>query len=282
MNAVDGNKGIFVDVEDELFQVFNVKACHDRVENFFRLSRVAAGTMEQGDACMQFLADGLANLCVVIGDDEDGVGLAQTFKNDINHLGDDEICDERIHRTIPSEEKAGRGKDEEVDEHHDFTNRENGFFVEDNSDDFRSVEGTTCADDEAAAKAADDATEDGSEKRIFRDALHGREEGREERQQAHGDNDGNGKLFPNLPIAKLEERQVQQNQKGAEAHVCDGVQHDRDADNATVNDVVRNQKEFQADGCNQSTERAGCVFQGKGAKRPWLTRKNHFVSLLAV
>ena len=118
-----------------------------------------------------------------------------------------------------------------------------------------AVERAARADDEADAEAVDDAAENGSEERILRDARQRLEHGRPRREEADGDERRDGEVLANLLVAEIEERQVHHDEEEAERHRRDRARHDGEADDAAVDDVVRNQEELEADGRDDGAEK---------------------------
>ena len=107
VDSVDGHEGVFVDAEDGLLELVDFEARDDGVENLFFLARVAAFAVEEGDAASQSLGEGDIDFVRFVCDDHDGVGFVKPLHDDVDHLGDDEVGDERVHRLVPAEEKTG-------------------------------------------------------------------------------------------------------------------------------------------------------------------------------
>ena len=254
MDGVDGHEGALVDVEDGFLELVDLQACDDGVENLLLLARVAAFAVEERDAAPEAFSHGDVDLVWRVRDDHDGVGFIETLHDDIDHLGDDEVGDERVHRSVPAEEKAGARQDEEVDEHDDFADGEDGLLVEDDGDDLRAVERAARADDEPDAEADDDAAEDRSEEEILRDGREGREVGRPKREQEDGSHGGDGEGFADLLVADVEERDVEEDEEESQGLFRDGVRHDGKTDDAAVDDVVRNEEEFESDRCDDGAD----------------------------
>ena len=53
-----------------------------------------------------------------------GVGLIKTLDSDVNHLRNDIVSEERIHRLIPTEEQTCAGQDEQINKHQHLTGTE--------------------------------------------------------------------------------------------------------------------------------------------------------------
>ena len=264
VDGVDRYEGAFIDVEDGFLEFVDFEARDDGVENLFLFARVAACAVEEGDAASQSLGESDIDLVWFVRDDHDGVGFVESLDDDVDHLGDDKVGDERVHRLVPAKEEAGARQDEEVDEHDDFADGEYGFLVEDDGDDLCAVERAARANDESDAKADDDAAEDGGEKEILRDSREWREVGRPKREQEDGSHGGDGEGFADLLVADVEEREVEEDEKDAQRLFCDGMSHDGEADDAAVDDVVRDEEDFKTDGRDDGTDEDHHIFLREG------------------
>lgn len=107
VDGVDRYEGAFIDVEDGFLEFVDFEARDDGVENLFLFARVAAFAVEEGDAAAQSLGEGDIDFVRLVCDDHDGVGFVKPLHDDVDHLGDDEVGDERVHRLVPAEEKTG-------------------------------------------------------------------------------------------------------------------------------------------------------------------------------
>ena len=264
VDGVDRHEGALVDVEDGFLEFVDFEARDDGVENLFLFARVAACAVEEGDAASQSLGESDIDLVRFVRDDHDGVGFVESLDDDIDHLGDDEVGDERVHRLVPAEEQAGARQDEEVDEHDDFADGEYGFLVEDDGDDLRAVERAARTNDESDTEADDDAAEDGGEEEILRDGREWREVGRPKGEQEDGGHGGDGKGFADLLVADVEEREVEEDEKDAQRLLCDGMRHDGEADDAAVDDVVRDEEDFEPDGRDDGADEDRHIFLREG------------------
>ena len=264
VDGVDRYEGAFVDAEDGFLEFVDFEARDDGVENLFFLARVAAFAVEEGDAASQSLGEGNIDFVRFVRDDHDGVGFVKPLHDDVDHLGDDEVGDERVHRLVPAEEQAGARQDEEVDEHDDLTDGEYGFLVEDDGDDLRAVERAARTNDESDAEADDDAAEDGGEEEILRDGRERREVGRPKREQEDGSHGDDGEGFADLLVADVEEREIEEDEKDAQRLLCDGMSHDGEADDTAVDDVVRDEEDFESDGRDDGADEDRHIFLHEG------------------
>ena len=264
VDGVDRHEGALVDVEDGLLEFVDFEARDDGVENLFLLARVTAFAVEESDTASQSLGEGDIDFVRFVRDDHDGVGFVESLDDDVDHLGDDKVGDERVHRLVPAKEEAGARQDEEVDEHDDFADGEYGFLVEDDRDDFRAVERAARANDESDAEADDDAAEDGGEEEILCDGRERYKVGRPKREQEDGGHGGDGECFADLLVTDVEEREVEKNEEDAQRLFCDGMSHDGEADDAAVDDVVRNEEELKADGRDDGADEDRHIFLREG------------------
>ena len=120
MDGVDRDEGVLVFLEHDFLELVDLEARDDAVEHFLGLARVAALPVQQRDAAAESVIEGRGDLIVLVRDDHDGVRLVEAFDDDIDHLRDDEVRDERVHRLVPAVEQARTRQDEEVDEHDDL------------------------------------------------------------------------------------------------------------------------------------------------------------------
>ena len=116
------------------------------------------------------MQEGIGYFFVLVGYDHDGVGFVESLYDDVYHFGDDEVCHERVHGFVESEQEACAREYEQVDEHDDFTDGEDGFAVEDDGDDLGAVKRSAEAYDEPDAESVYDAAEYGCEEWILCEA----------------------------------------------------------------------------------------------------------------
>ena len=248
------DEGVLVDVFHDFFHLPYFKACHGRVENLLGVAGVASLTMQERDATVHLLHERLTDCFVLVGDDHDDVALVESLDGDINRLADDVIREERVHGLIPAEDEASRREDEEVQKHLYLPYGEDGFTVGNDSDDIGAVEEPAEPDDDADAEAVDETAKDGCKEGIVGDGWISAEECGEKRQQRDGDDAGDREAPAHAADADEEERHIEEQQEDAEGHAGRSIEHDRDADDTAVDDLVRDEEEFKADGGKERTE----------------------------
>ena len=242
------DEGVLVDVFHDLFHLPYLKAGHGRVEDLLGVAGVTTLAMQECDATVHLLHERLADRVMLVGDDHDNVALVESLDGDINRLADDVIREERVHGLVPAEDEAGRREDEEVEEHLYLSYGEDGFTVGNDSDDIGAVEEPAESDDDADAETVDETAKDGCKEGIVGDGWISAEECGEKRQQRDGDDAGDREAPAHAADADEEERQVEEQQEDAEGHAGRSIEHDRDADDTAVDDLVRDEEEFKADG----------------------------------
>ena len=242
------DEGILVDVFHDFFHLPYLEARHGRVENLLGITGVASLTMQERDATVHLLHERLTDRVVLVGDDHDDVALVESLDGDINRFADDVIREERVHGLVPAEDEAGCGEDEEVQKHLYFSYGEDGLAVGDDGDDVRAVEETAEPDDDADTKTVDETAKDGCKEGIVGNGWISAEKCGEKRQQRYGDDAGDREAPAHAADADEEERQIEEQQEDAEGHTGCSIEHDRDADDTAVDDLIRDEKEFKADG----------------------------------
>lgn len=242
------DEGVLVDVFHDFFHLPYLEARHGRVENLLGITGVASLTMQERDATVHLLHERLTDCFVLVGDDHDDVALVESLDGDINRLADDVIRKERVHGLVPAKDEAGRREDEEVQKHLYLPYGEDGFTVGNDSDDIGAVEETAESDDDADAEAVDETAKDGCKEGIVGDGWISAEECGEKRQQRDGDDAGDREAPAHATDADEEERHIEEQQEDAEGHAGRSIEHDRDADDTTVDDLIRDEEEFKADG----------------------------------
>ena len=248
------DEGILVDVFHDFFHLPYFKARHGRVEDFLGITGVASLTMQERDATVHLLHERLADCFVLVGNNHDDVALVESFDGDINRFADDVIRKERVHGLVPAEDEAGCGEDEEVQKHLYLPYGEDRLAIGDDGDDVRAVEEPAEPDDDADAEAVDETAKDGCKEGIVGDGWISAEECGEKRQQRDGDDAGDREAPAHAADADKEERQVEEQQENTEGHAGCSIEHDRDADDTAVDDLVRDEEEFKADGGKERTE----------------------------
>lgn len=248
------DEGILVDVFHDLFHLPHLKTCHGRVEDLLGIAGVASLAMQERDATIHLLHERLADCVMLVGDNHDDVALVESLDGDINRLADDVIREERVHGLVPAEDEAGCGEDEEVQKHLYLPYGEDRLAIGDDGDDVGAVEEPAESDDDADTEAVDETAKDGCKEGIVGDGWISAEECGEKRQQRDGDDAGDCEAPAHAADADEEERQVEEQQEDAEGHAGRSIEHDRDADDTAVDDLVRDEEEFKADGGKERTE----------------------------
>ena len=165
-----------------------------------------------------------------VRDDHDGIRLVEALQHNINHLCDDEVGKQRVHRLVPTIEEARRGEDEEVDEHNNFTDGELRPCIENDGDNLRPVEASARAHDDADAEARHHAAEDRGEEGIIRHLGDIVQQTRPDREHDDREHRRERKVLADLLVPHVDERDVVEYEKNAEPHACDRLRHDREAD----------------------------------------------------
>lgn len=249
----DRDEGIGVDTGNGIADLSDFQARHDAVENHRFFPLVCAFAVDEGHGAAHVFGQAVRDLVVLARDDEHPFHFVEAVGDDVDHLIGNEVCYQGIHSAVPGEDEARTSQDEEVEKHNRLTDGKRRAPVGDNSQDFRPVQGAAPADDEAHAETDDDAAVNGRQEGVRRDrfvmdeiAPPGQaEDGKERRYRKKG---------TYLLIAEDEERDVQDDDEHAETDTRQLRGHEGDADDATVDDVVRDQEDVQADGVDESAK----------------------------
>lgn len=249
----DRDESIGVDTGNGIADLSDFQARHDAVENHRLFPLVCAFAVDEGHGAAHVFGQAVRDLVVLACDDEHALHFVEAVGDDVDHLIGDEVCHQGIHGAVPGEDEARTAQDEEVEEHDRLADGKGRAPVGDDGQDFRPVQGAAPADDEAHAETNDDAAVNGRQEGVRRDrfvmdeiAPPGQaEDGKERRYRKKG---------PYLLIAKDEERDVQDDDEHAETDTRQLRGHEGDADDATVDDMVRDQEDVQADGVDESAK----------------------------
>lgn len=248
------DEGVLVDVFDEFFHLAYLETGHGGIKDLLGVAGVASFAVQECDATVHLLHECLADCFVLVGDNHDDVALVETFDGNIDRLADNVISKKRVHGLVPAEDEAGCGENEEVQEHLYLPYGEDGLAVGDDGDNVRAVEETAESDDDADTETVDETAKDGCKEGIIGDGWISAEECGEKRQQRDGDDAGDREAPAHATDADEEERQVEEQQEGAEGHAGCSIEHDRDADDTAIDDLVRDEEEFKADGGKEGPE----------------------------
>lgn len=210
--------------------------------------------MEIRHAPTEPVHDRLANLFRCVRDDPRRLRLINPFQDDIDRLEGDEIREERVHRPVPAEDEAGCSEDEDVEEHDDLSDRERQPVREGDGENLRPVERPTGADDETDAGTEQEAPEDGRQQQIVRERFDIMQDDRERGHEQDCRQRDDGERLPDLPIPEIDERQVEEDEPDGEFRLRQIRDDDRDPDDPTVDDLVRNKERFQTDREDEGTE----------------------------
>ena len=83
---------------------------------------------------------------------------------------------------------------------------------------------------------------------------------RPDRKEDDGNDRRDHETFSDLFVGEIQERNVEDDQKNSERHARDVACHDRQPDDASVDDVIRNQKQFQTDRRNRRADAQLSIF----------------------
>lgn len=248
----DREEGRSIDGVNDLLQLCDLQTAHHAVEDILIILQEASLSVQAGDGAMHIMNDRIGHRIVRGRHDEDPLRRVETRRDRIDHARADEVGDEGIHRTVPAEDEAGRTKDEEIKKHDDLAHGERKFIIHPDRHDLRAICRAAALDDDADTHADDDAAKDRREERIRRRGLHRLEIGRAERE----DDDRKGRRQreprPEPPIADVEKGQVQKDDEHAEGDPRQRLHEKRNACDASVDDVIRDQEKIEArrvDGC---------------------------------
>ncbi|KAF9118106.1 hypothetical protein BGX30_004832 [Mortierella sp. GBA39] len=248
MDITNRKEGIRIPIPDDGLQLGLFQTGDDHENHFLAVPGVGSFPFQIRDAASQALGEGIADVLVFLTDDPYGFGLVDPFVGDINHFKGDKVGDQRIHRVIPTEYEARARQDKEVDEHDDLPDRERRLFVDENRDDFAAVRGTPCPDDQADARTEDHPSEDSCQQRIERNGFNGFQQRGANRHHQDGCQRGEGKRLADLLVTQKQERNIENRKKNTERQMKKVGQHNGNAGNPAVNDVIVYEEYFQ---CNR-------------------------------
>ena len=133
VDVVDGQERAGVFFFDDGFQLGDLQTSNDRVEDSFRLVRVRAFAVEYRNTTTESCQKCLGKIVRSVRYDHDAFRLFETGDDEVHDFVRDEVRDERVHRTLPTEYETCTRQDEEVDDHDRFTDRQFRFAVRDDS-----------------------------------------------------------------------------------------------------------------------------------------------------
>lgn len=93
VGLLDNDKGIFIDVHDQLFQLSQLPLTDHREDHFHILVGIGACSVEIGSTPVQLFSDGLSNGLVLRRDDQGHPGVVKS----VHHRIDDLPADEHHH-----------------------------------------------------------------------------------------------------------------------------------------------------------------------------------------
>ncbi len=204
----DRDESIGVDTGNGIADLSDFQARHDAVENHRLFPLVCAFAVDEGHGAAHVFGQAVRDLVVLACDDEHALHFVEAVGDDVDHLIGDEVCHQGIHGAVPGEDEARTAQDEEVEEHDCLADGKRRAPVGDDGQDFRPVQGTAPADDEAHAETDDDAAVNGRQERIRRDPFV-MDERAPPRQAEDGKERRYGEKGTYLLIAKDKERNVQ-------------------------------------------------------------------------
>ena len=137
------NEGRGVDVVDDLEDATALAPLGQHKEHFHVLAAVEAVSVDGGDASARLFVDALANLLVVLGNDEE---LHRTT-HAVHHLVDAESRDVEHHVAVDdalpvAQDEVGAGNDDDVEQHDDTPERDVAILVDDGGDDVGAARGS--------------------------------------------------------------------------------------------------------------------------------------------
>ena len=206
---------------------------------------------------------------MLVRDDHDGIRLIEPLQHDVNHLCDDKVGKERVHRLVPAVEQPCRGEDKEVDEHDHLADGELRPRIHDDRDDLRPIEAAARTHDDADTETGHHAAENRSEERVIRHLRHIVKHARPDREHDDGKDRRQGKTLADLLIPHKDKGDIIEHEEHAEAHARDRLRHDRQTDDAAVDDVVRNEEKLEPHGGDEGAEDEPQAFFDVEKRPPW-------------
>ena len=167
----DRDESIGVDTGNGIADLSDFQARHDAVENHRLFPLVCAFAVDEGHGAAHVFGQAVRDLVVLACDDEHALHFVEAVGDDVDHLIGDEVCHQGIHGAVPGEDEARTSQDEEVEEHDRLADGKGRAPVGDDGQDFRPVQGTAPADDEAHAETDDDAAVNGRQEGVRRDRF---------------------------------------------------------------------------------------------------------------
>ena len=132
MEGLDGDEGRGVDAIDEVFEWRQAETLSDDIKNLARLSGKAASSIHDGQADAELMHDGLFDLLIFRGDDEDRLCFIEADEYKIKHADHDDIRDEGEQGRVPLvEDEPGETEDGDVAEEDDLPDGESPFSISD-------------------------------------------------------------------------------------------------------------------------------------------------------
>lgn len=159
------HEGVRVDLLDEAEDGLRLALLGKHEEHLDFLTGIKTGGIHDGHTTVGIRVDALANLHVLLRDDEELDGTAAT----VDHLVDAECLDVEHHITVKHffpvvyDEIAG-GNDEDVTDHDDTTQGDVAILVDDGCHDVGAACATACRESQSDTASAENCTQKGSPK----------------------------------------------------------------------------------------------------------------------
>ena len=157
----DRYESVGVDAGDGIAYLGDLQARHDAVEDHHLFPLVSAFAVDEGHGAAHIPGQAVGHFVVLARNDEHPLHFIEAVGDDVDHLIGDEVCHQGIHGAVPGKDKARTAQDEEVEEHDRLADGKRRAPVGDDGQDFRPVQGTAPADDEADTDTHDHTAENG-------------------------------------------------------------------------------------------------------------------------
>ena len=167
-----GDESIVVDMFDESEDLGALATASHNDEHTAFLLRIPTLAVEYRDATMEFFANLLGNLFVMVGDDGELHALSGRAHRVVDENHRDEQDDITRHNLIPVvEDHEAAAHDDKVKPHQYAPHREVLVLVDDSGDNIRAARGAVVQEHKAQSSALDTGSEHRSHERLVADDL---------------------------------------------------------------------------------------------------------------
>lgn len=255
---VDGDESVAVDFVDDFLHLAVFEPVDDAGDFLVFFICISAFDDIIGGVSAEPVVDGLDEELRLFRNDLIRFGAAESFFDQVDHFGCDEVRDTRQERALQAKDERHDDEDEDVQEQDHVTRPERHFARQQHGKHVDAVERTAVPERKAHAESDDDPANYGDEQGVaFDDGRNMVHECRRISEGRDADNGVDGEASADLLIAEVDERDVEDGNQQAERQAEQLGADDAEARDAAVRYVVRNQHGFEAVGGDERSDDDG-------------------------